>query len=421
MPDPAPTSATPGDSTGAPTVVVTPQPTVTAGGDDNAGLLAELQAELTKGGGAAQPAAGMGAGGGGDAPEDGAAEEPGEETPDEPTDEPAEQATEGDDEEPADEPPLEEEDLEDDELAVDPDEDDPAIAAAADKDPALKARLDAVRRTEERQRARLANERQAFEGERQQFITERGAALQRLQQFDQLVARAKYDLPSVVRALGIEPADFEYHAQQLVSHSPKFANDEKYRGAAEKAMREREAADRAAANERKLAELESKLEAKEQQAAADREVDTYFARSMRKVTDATPITQQFIKNAPKAARAALMVTANELIQKHKLTAFPRIADLLAAQEAKEIRAARLRGFQPGAKTAATTAPATNGVNGPKPATGGAKPNGQTAPAKPGKKPAAAVPAATPAATTVDPKHIPTRDELLQELQSGAAN
>lgn len=406
MPDPAPASPTPGESPNAPTVTVTPQPTTTAGGDDNAGLLADLEAELAGKGAKPSPTSGASA-----APAD----------DDEPGEPPAEPGAEGDqppaedEEEPAVETPPEDEDLEDEEPPADPD-DDPAIAAEADKDPALKARLDAVRRTEERQRARLASERQAFDQERQQFVAERGAAMQRLQQFDQLAARAKYDLPSVVRALGIEPADFEYHAQTLMAHSPKFASDEKYRGAAEKAMREREAADKAEAAMRKAAELEAKLEARDHQTAVERELDTYFARAMRKATDATPITAALIKNGPKAARAALTVTAHELTG--KLGRMPTGVELLAAQERKEARALQLRGIKPAAKPAPApiVAPST-GAAKPTPAT---KPNGQPAPAKPGKP----VPAAAPAATTpapADPHHIPTREEILAELASGAAN
>lgn len=407
MPDPAPASPTPGDN--APTVTIAPASTVIAGADDNAGLLADLEAELSGKPAPAQPVAG---GGTGAAAAGSATADDAEASPDEPA------AASDDDDESAAEPALEDEDLEDDdEPADDTDDDDPAIAAEADRDPALKARLDAVRRTEERQRQRLTAERQTLERERQQFTTERGAALQRIQQFDQLAARAKYDLPSVVRALGIEPADYEYHAQSLMAHSPKFAADEKYRGAAEKAMRERELADKAAANEKKLADLESKIEAKEAQAAADREVDTLFARTMRRATEATPITQALVKSSPKAARAALTITAYELGQ--KLGRLPKSAELLAAHEQKEARALALRGIKPAAKV--VQAPPTNGT---KPAaTGAAKPNGQPAPGKPGKPtPAAAAQPATPAtaAAPADPRHAPTRDELLQELQSGAA-
>lgn len=402
-----PTAASPatGDSAAAPTVTIAPASTVTAGGDDNAGLLADLEAELSGKAAPAQPAAKSGkapasapiAAATSDDAESAATETA------EAADPPAE------DDEPAADP--EDEDPEDDEPAEDPD-DDPAIAAAADQDPALKARLDAVRRTEERQRQRLAGERQAFERDRQQFATERGQALQRLQQFDQLAARAKYDLPSVVRALGIEPADFEYHAQSLMAHSPKFADKKEYAETANRAMREREAADQAATNARKLADLESKLEAKEQQAAGERELDTLFARTMRKATEATPITQALVKSSPRAAREALTITAYELSQ--KLGRLPKSAELIAAQEKKETRALALRGIKPAAKPAVTSATPAAGA---KPAPGaGAKPNGQIAPAKPGKAGAAATPA--PAATA-DPHRIPTRDELLAELSTGA--
>lgn len=418
MPAPAPTSAAP-SNTPAPTVSVVAQPTIQAGGDDNASLLAELEAEqagkgpppATEPGTAVAPAKPV---------KPAIAAEPAPEG-----DEPATAAGEpaaAEDEEP-DEPPLEDEDLEDEGPAGDPDDEDPATAAAADKDPALKARLDAVRRTEERQRARFAQERQSFDRERQQFIDQRGQAIQRLQQFDQLAARAKYDLPSVVRALGIEPADFEYHAQSLMAHSPKFADKAEYRQAQERAMREREAADEARQARAEAAEVKKMIADRDQQAAADRELDTYFARTMRKATDSTmPITAALIKNGPKAARAALTVTANELFQ--KLGRMPNPTELLTAHERKESRALQLRGIKPApAAKAAAAVPAVNGANGTKPApAGGTKPNGQTAPAKPGKPPAAAAPPATPAAAPPpDPHKIPSRDELLAELASGAAN
>lgn len=339
--------------------------------------------------------------------------------------EPGAAAGEVDDaEEPGDEPPAEDLDDEDEEPELEPDEEDDedAVTGEIAKDPATKARLDAVRRTEERSRQRLAQERASLEQERQQHAV----AIQKMHAFDQLAARAKYDMPSVLRALGITDADFEYHAQSLMAYSPKFADKPEYQAAAARAMREREAFDKASAAERRAADVEAKLAERDQAAAAERDLNTLLGRAIRKVAaaDGAPITKALAKSSGKAARDALTYTTAELFQ--KLGRLPTSKELIAAHEAKEARALKLRGLAP----PAVAAPAAKGKPAPSPASAPA-PNGKPATpakpapgAKPAPAPAAARPAPAPAPAAIPPPKpgergkIPTVEELMHELQSG---
>lgn len=375
-----------------------------AGADDRAALLAELAAEVGELG--AEPAPIMRpvsrapkkpAPAPTPKPAPAPAPEPGDDG--EPDADAEPDATEIDD--PDDAPEIDADEAEDD--ALDPD-DEPADEP--DADPELRKRHEALRRTDERLRLRREQERAQLDRERRQHAAEvqrHQADQQELGRFRQLAARAKYDPASLLEAAGYTADDMEYAAQQIYARSKKAASDANYRAAAERAQREREAADKATAAERRVAEIEAKLEAKERQAAEDAALDQHFRGYMAKVTDATPITKQLIAKAPKMARQALTQTAFEIAQ--KLGRMPKASELHAAHERKEQRWLAARGIAlPGAQPAADpvapagkTAPAPTTRSAPKPAKG--------APAKP-----------APAASASDT--IPSTDDLLREIREG---
>jgi hypothetical protein len=369
-----------------------------AGADDeNAALIAELDAEQGR-----KPA------GGKPTKKPIAAKKPDAEADDE---EAVDVADDGDgeaaEEDEAATPGADEEDDEledDDENEEESDEDGPddELDAEAAKDPALKKRLDAVRRTELRQRQRLTAERAAFERERSGWQTETQQLRAAVTRIEGLAARAKIDPISLLEAHGLGADDMEYVSQLAYARSKAAAGKPEYRAAAERAVREREASEKVTTAEKRIADLEKKLEAKETQAAAERDLDAYFDRAFRKATDATPITARLIAKRPKAARAELAVTATQLV--NKLGRMPKASELLAAHEKREVRALKLRGIKP-------------------PEPGAGKPVAQAA-GKPSKPAAAAKPAAgKPAATEadVDDVKIPSAAELVRELAAAQRN
>jgi hypothetical protein len=194
----------------------------------------------------------------------------------------------------------------------------------------------------------------------------------------------------------------QYAGEQTYARSKAAAADPKYRQAADRAMRERELGDSAAKNEKRIADLESKLEEREKVAAADRALDEYFGRVTRRAGDETPHVKALIAKNPARARAELEEVAFELAK--KLGRLPKAATVLAAQEKRIAR--MLRDYGVGAPA---------GEQGKKPEAG--KPAGK----KPDKGKAAKSTAGAKPAERTDRKpngeiHHPSRDELLAELR-----
>lgn len=378
--------------------------------DENAALVAELEAE--QGGKPAKPVKPAKAPAAKDAKKPGkagpapAVEVDAEPDAEEPDAEPADDDAEPDEDTAADAEADDEDDLDadaeesdDDEEESDAEDEDDELDAESAKDPELVKRHAALRRTAERQRQRLELERATFDRERTTFQTETRQVRADVDRICGLAARAKIDPAAVLEALGLSPDDMEYAGQQCHARSKAAATDPRYRAAAERAIRDREAAETAAANAKRIAELEAKIEGKDSQAEADRELDTYFGRVFRKATDATPVTARLIARRPKAARAELAVTAGQLAA--KLGRMPKVAELLTAHEKREVRALRLRGIKP--PTPGTGKPAA-------PAAGPA--------AKPGAKPAAGAKPAKPGADTeADETAIPSIADLVRELSA----
>lgn len=361
-------------------MAVEPDPKVVA--PSNESLLAELR----------------GAGGGGEGAEGAAGGDPPAEGSDDA--EGLDEETGGDEGEPSDDP---DEDLDDEEedpdAEPDPDaEEDPDELAA--KDPELAKRLRVIRQTEQRQRAQLASERTAFERERGEFQQQSRQVLEAQQQFDALAARIRHDPIAVVAALGFgsNDDDWEYLAQQAVARSKKYADKPEYRAAAQRAMRERELAESATKNERRIADLEKKLTERDQQTAVERDLERYFSRVTRKADDSTPRVKALITSRPKYARQELAKTALELGQ--KLGGMPTAKQLLAAHEKKIARQLRIYGVA--------------GESVAKPAATGGKAPAKAAPA--GKTPAAAQPD-----DPAQPIKIPSHDDLLRELRAQRAS
>lgn len=293
----------------------------------------------------------------------------------------------------------EDEDDDDDERDTEEDDDEDDLAAKAKDDPELAKRLSAVRRTEQRHREAMQRERAAFERERDQWQQQSKQVSEAQKRFDALAARVRYNPTAVLRELGLTEDDFEAAAQHIASHSKAAGVTPAHRAAAERAMREREAADKASSAEDRVAKLEQTIAQRDQQAAADRELDVYFRRVARKAGDDSPRVKALVAADPASARAELEETAFELAK--KLGRLPKSKELIAAHEKKIVRQLKRYGVDsPTAKPAAGK---------PKP---GAKPDA-AATDKPVTKPRVEINGATVLPTRVT---IPTREEMVAELE-----
>lgn len=334
-------------------------------GESNEALLAELEAE--------QGAAGKGK-----------AAKPAKADPDDEDDEVDADLESDDDDDDGSDDAESDEDNEEDES--DDDDEEPA----QDEDPARAKRQASLERNErrfretmQRERADFDRERQAFDRERTSWESGRGEGQKR---FEAAVARAKIDPAGVLEALGLTPEDMEYAATQAYARGKAAATDPKYRTAAEQARRAREIEERAAKAEERVEKVEKTLEEKAKQAEADREVDAYLAKIVRKASDEHPRVKALIAKSSTTARRELEQTAFELAQ--KLGKLPSAKLVLAAHEKKIGRMLRRYGVDVVAAAAAadteqkpTEKPAAKVVPGKKgkPAKGAAKVEADDAP------------------------------------------
>lgn len=326
-----------------------------------------------------------------------------------------------DDEDDADEEPVEaeadddaddsdddeSEDDDEDDAAADDDEADEDLAAKDDADPELAKRREAMRQTERRQRASLARDRAAFEAERNEWKTQSKTVTDAQRRFDDLVARVRYNPTAVLRELGLTEDDLEGAAQHVAAHSKAAGVTPAHKAAAERAMREREAADKATNAEKRVAKLEETIEQERREAAAQRELDVYFRRTFRKADDTAPRVKALVAADPKAARAELEVTALELAQ--KLGRLPKPSAVVAAHEKKIARQLKRYGVESAAPAAIAPAKdAKPGAGKPKP---GAKPTTTESKREPGPHPSINGMTVLPTRVT-----IPGRDEIVKELE-----
>jgi hypothetical protein len=186
-------------------------------------------------------------------------------------------------------------------------------------DPEGDRRLAAIQKAEKAQkqqaaadRAALAKERLEIDAARKEAEAERAE----LAKFRDALKRAKYDPAGVLEALGVPAERFEDASQQIYARSEKGKTDPRYREVSERAMREREAADRLAAAEEKFAAFEKRIEAREQARAAERAAERHMSgvfKAARSTTEAPLLARAFAKNAEKAENRLAQI-ALELAQ-----------------------------------------------------------------------------------------------------------
>jgi hypothetical protein len=207
---------------------------------------------------------------------------------------------------------------------------DAAKPTAEKVDPETEKRLAKVQDAEKRSREKLAAERKEFEAERAKAAEERKALdAQRaeFEQFQKLRERAKVDPVAAMKALGID--DLEYAAKQAYAATKADPNNKE---AAARALREREAADKISATEKRIMDLEKKLEEREQRAMVQRQAEEYMSGVM-KAADANPLAKHVMAKDPDHANQRLRRIAYDLAQ--ELDDVPDAEDVIARFEQEE--------------------------------------------------------------------------------------
>lgn len=243
---------------------------------------------------------------------------------------------------------------------------------ADESDPKVKSGLDRVRMAEKRSRERLEADRQTLEVERKKHEQD----LHELAEFSQLKKRAKYDTAAVLRALGLNDDDFELAAHSIYAESKAGQADPQRKAAAQARLREREKEDKLSATEKRIADLEAKLETERRQRDAQAEASKYIAEINAAAATKYPLVDRMLKVDPDETADALVATYNRLTQ--TLGRAPKPTEVVAAYDKRERARLAKIGIDPNtiAKTPAPAAKKPANTNGTKPAKPAANSNGE---------------------------------------------
>jgi hypothetical protein len=277
------------------------------------------------------------------------AEEPKVETAvEEPTDEAVEEPADHDSDE-ADEDSDEAESQSDEDSEDESDEDTEAEAAA---DPKAAKGLDVVRRAEKRHRETMERDRAEFAREKEQHA----ARLTKLDQFEGLAKRVKYDPAAVLKALDVSEDDFELIAHAIFAESKAGQTDPKRKEAATHRLREREKEDRVAATEKQVAELRAELKARDEAAKNEAEAARFIQR-LEQATAEKPLVAHMYKADPESVSDGF-VAAYERLTKANKRALP--TDVVAEFDRHERARLKKIGIDPDAIAKAKSASTANG-------------------------------------------------------------
>lgn len=244
-------------------------------------------------------------------------------------------------------------------------------------DPETAKRLATIQAAEKRSRDQTKAARAEVEASARKLETEWAPRIKAAEDFEALRAKAKrgsVHLVDAVRALGIGEDDFEAAAQALYAHSKAGAADPARKGQAERMLREREEATRVDATQKRLEELEAKLESKDRQSEFQTLQSGYLDGAVDTIADTSPIARAAVAAIEKARAAgtpADKARAGQLATKLRgklweitvaLTEelggdVPDFADVIARYE--DLRGAELDELGIPRPTAATTTPKQN--------------------------------------------------------------
>lgn len=203
------------------------------------------------------------------------------------------------------------EDDPDADLKDDEDEEEPA------KDAETAKRLEQVRRTDRRlreQREQAFSKREAeLDAREQQIASEMRPHFEKLEKFEKAAQRVGVDPAGVLLSLGLTEDRFE-HAAQVLYTLAKSKDDPKAKAAVAQLMKDRERDEEIEKLKKRDLEREESEKQRARQAEADRQLDAYFGKVTKAVSDKTPLVAAFMKSNPTAARERLEVVAFNLAQ-----------------------------------------------------------------------------------------------------------
>jgi hypothetical protein len=222
--------------------------------------------------------------------------------------------------------------------ADEPAPDEPALAAAepgepaepADEpvDPLTEKRLAKIQAAEKRAKETLAKERAELE----RLRAEKPAPDREYEEFKALKARAATDPMAILRALGMDP---EHTAKVAWQHhlAEKEPNAPQHREIAARLQREKEESENQTAQERRLAELEAKLEQRDQQAQYASAWQSFYGDVVKTATAETseaPLLKTALAKNPTRTAQRIERLAHELFR--ETGEWPDAADVLATYE-----------------------------------------------------------------------------------------
>jgi hypothetical protein len=205
-------------------------------------------------------------------------------------------------------------------------------------------RLAKVQDAEKRSREKLAAERKQFDEERAAAAKERAEMAKAREEYDaflKLKEKAKLDPAAALEALGVE--DFDYAARQAYARTKAKAEDPGNREAAARAMREREAADKLTATEKRIIELEKRLEERDQRAQVQKQAEEYMS-GVLKNAQANPLAKHFLDKDPDHVNQRLRRIAYDLAQ--EMDDVPDAEDVIARYEQEERKTLARYGVNP---------------------------------------------------------------------------
>jgi hypothetical protein len=265
----------------------------------------------------------------------------------------------------ADEEPNEDEDLDADE---DADKDDDK-----DVDAETAKRLSQVRRTDKRLRERreqdFAKREAELEARETDIAEQLKPHIEKLEKFEKAASRVAIDPAGVLIALGL-PEDRYEHAAQVLYTLAKGKDDPKARAAAAQLIKDRERDEKLEQLTKKDQEREEREREREKTAVADRQLDAYFGKVTKAMSDKTPLAKAYVKANPAESRDRMQVLAFRIAK--ETGSLPKERDVVIALEKDRRRVLRELGIDP--KSARAAAASAEITEKKKPAT------------KPGEKP-----------------------------------
>lgn len=207
-------------------------------------------------------------------------------------------------------------------------------------DPKTQKGLDAVRRAEKRYREQMAADRAEFAREQAKHADR----IARLDEYESLAKRAKYDPIPVLKALGLTEDDFEMAAHAIFAESKAGAADPARKASAAVRLREREKEDKLTAAEKRMEALEAKMEAdkleRENAAHAERYIGEINAAAKTKF----PLVAHMMTATPEDIADGLSAAFDRL--KAKTGQEPKPSEVVAEMDRKERARLKAIGIDP---------------------------------------------------------------------------